>query len=172
MGRALLLTGTVGAGKTSVAEAVGDLLAEAEVPHAVIDLDWLRRSWPAPPGDRFNVAMELRNLRSVAHNYLEAGADRLVLAGVVETGEQVRQCHDAVGVDLTVCRLKVELGVVQRRLARRHMGDHEALRRHLDRSGELDRILDDAKVADVTVTTTSGTLREVAADVLGAVGWE
>ena len=35
---ALLVTGPVGVGKTTVASAVGDLLATAEVPHAVIDL--------------------------------------------------------------------------------------------------------------------------------------
>jgi Ni2+-binding GTPase involved in maturation of urease and hydrogenase len=36
---ALLINGTVGAGKTSVAETVGNLLTEAGVPKAVIDLD-------------------------------------------------------------------------------------------------------------------------------------
>ena len=45
---AMLINGTVGAGKTSVAEMVGDLLTEAGMPNAVIDLDWLRRSWPSP----------------------------------------------------------------------------------------------------------------------------
>jgi len=58
----------VGTDKTSVAEMVGDLLTEAGVPNAVIDLDWLRRSWLSPAGDRFNVAVSLRNLRSVAGN--------------------------------------------------------------------------------------------------------
>jgi hypothetical protein len=82
---ALQLSGTVGAGKTSVAEMVGDLLTEAGGPNAVIDLDWLRRSWPSPAGDRFNVAMALRNLRSVARNYRESGAVRIVLAGVNAT---------------------------------------------------------------------------------------
>ena len=36
------------------AEMVGGVLTEAGVPNAVIDLDWLRRSWPSPSGDRFN----------------------------------------------------------------------------------------------------------------------
>jgi adenylylsulfate kinase-like enzyme len=48
--RALLLTGTVGIGKTTVAVAVGDLLREREVANAVVDLDELRRAWPSPPG--------------------------------------------------------------------------------------------------------------------------
>ena len=45
---ALFLNGTVGVGKTTVALAIGDLLAAARVPHAVIDVDWLRRGWPPP----------------------------------------------------------------------------------------------------------------------------
>ena len=46
--RALLLTGTVRVGKTTVAAAVGDLLRERQVANAVVDLDELRRAWPAP----------------------------------------------------------------------------------------------------------------------------
>ena len=90
---ALLLTGTVGVGKTSVAEAVGDLLREAEVPNAVVDVDWLRAAWPPPPGDPFNQAVALRNLAAVGANYLDAGAARLVLAGVVETRRGPRRAR-------------------------------------------------------------------------------
>ena len=77
--RALLLTGAVGVGKTTVADAVGALLEEHGVPGAVIDLDAIRRAWPAPPGDRFHTTIELANLRSVARNYREAGAEVLVV---------------------------------------------------------------------------------------------
>ncbi|MGW7606448.1 hypothetical protein ACWGKW_04040 [Streptomyces sp. NPDC054766] len=52
-------------GRTPVAEAVGGLLADARVPHAVLDLDRLSNSRPAPPGDRFNFGVLLRNLRSI-----------------------------------------------------------------------------------------------------------
>ncbi|MGY4766497.1 hypothetical protein ACXC9Q_06220 [Kribbella sp. CWNU-51] len=64
--RALLITGPVGIGKTAVAGAVGEALAEVGVPGAVIDLDGLASAWPAPPDDRFNLALELRNLRAAA----------------------------------------------------------------------------------------------------------
>ncbi|MET8677084.1 hypothetical protein ABZW18_05655 [Streptomyces sp. NPDC004647] len=125
--RALLISGTVGVGKTSVADAVGDLLTDREIPHAVIDLDWLRRCWPTPPNDRFNSAMELRNLRCLSHNFLDAGAVRLVMAGVVEDRGGLDRYRQAIGVDLTVCRLRVELPVVHQRLARRHEGEDAAL---------------------------------------------
>jgi adenylylsulfate kinase len=169
---ALLITGTVGAGKTTVAEMVGDLLGEVGVPHAVIDLDWLRRAWPSPAGDRFNFAVELLNLRAVARNYLDAGAVRIVLAGVIEPQIQREHLLDAVGVPLAVCRLRVDLPVVRARLARRHGGQDAALRWHLDRSGELDAILEAAAVEDFTVDANDLSIALVAAEVIRAAGWE
>lgn len=50
-----LIIGTAGAGKTSVVDMVGDLLADAAVTRAVIDANALRRSWPPSPGDRFKL---------------------------------------------------------------------------------------------------------------------
>ncbi|MFC5033560.1 ATP-binding protein [Streptomyces fildesensis] len=169
--RALLINGTVGVGKTSVAEAVGGLLTESGVPNAVIDLDWLRRSWPAAPGDRFNFGMMLQNLHSIASNYLVAGAVRMVLAGVVEDLDDRKQCGDAVGIGLSVCRLQVELPVVHQRLSRRHENEPEALHWHLKRSSELAGILDGAGVDDFTVDATTLPISEVAAAVIATVGW-
>jgi len=169
---ALLISGTVGAGKTSVAEMAGDLLTEAGVPNAVIDLDWLRRSWPSPAGDRFNVSMALRNLRSVARNYRKAGAARIVLAGVIETRVERDRHQDALGVPLAMCRLLVDLPLVRARLARRHEGEGAVLQWHLDRSGELDAILEAAAVEDFTVSATNLSISSTAKAVLSTVGWQ
>ena len=168
---ALLINGTVGAGKTSVAEMVGDLLTDAGVPNAVIDLDWLRRSWPSPAGDRFNVAMSLRNLRSVARNYRDAGAVRIVLAGVVETRVERDRHEDALGVPLSVCRLRVDLPLVRERLVQRHEGKGAALQWHLARSGDLDTILEAAAIDDFTVSATGLSISSTARTVLSTVGW-
>jgi adenylylsulfate kinase len=169
--RALLINGTVGVGKTSVAEAVGGLLTDTGVPNAVIDLDWLRQSWPAPSGDRFNAGMMLRNLRSVAGNYLAAGAIRLVMAGVVEDLDSRKLCADALGIELSVCRLQGELPVIRERLIRRHENEPEALRWHLARAGELAAILNQAAVDDFTVDATLRSVGEIAADVIENAGW-
>jgi adenylylsulfate kinase len=169
--RALLVTGTVGVGKTSVAEAMGDLLTEAEIPNAVVDLDWLCQSWPTPPDDRFNVGMLLRNLRCVAGNYLDAGAIRLVLAGVAESRTERDHYEEAIGIGLSVCRLRVHLHTVHQRLAHRHGDDHDGLRRHLSRSGELDRILDHAAVEDFTIDATKNSITATAMAVLQEAHW-
>ncbi|MEU6895530.1 AAA family ATPase [Streptomyces sp. NPDC046557] len=168
---ALLLNGTVGVGKTTVAEALGDLLADAGVPHAVVDLDWLRKSWPAPPGDRFNFGMLLRNLRSVTGHYLDAGATRLVLAGVIEDQDERKLLADAVGAELSVCRLQAELSIIHQRLAQRHDSEPEALQWHLNRSGELDGILSRSAVDDFIVDVGTDSVTDVAVSVLRAAGW-
>jgi adenylylsulfate kinase-like enzyme len=162
--KALLVTGPVGVGKTTVAEAVGGRLTEAEVPHAVIDLDWLRYSWPSPADDPFHLALELRNLSAVARNYAEAGAQRLVLAGVVESRADRERYAEVLGAKLTVCRLKADLSVIRQRLVSRHR-DGEDLQWHLNRAAELEQIYASAWVEDFVVAA-GRPVAEVAQDVI------
>lgn len=169
---ALLLTGTVGAGKSTTADHVGELLAERGVPHAVVDLDELRRSWPAPPGDPFQQDLELENLRAVAAVYRRRGAARLVLAGVLEDRESRARYADAVGMPLVVCRLRVAVPAVRDRLDARHAGYPSVLAWHRHRAGELHAILEAARVEDHVVDVAGQTPAEVAAAVLRAAGWD
>lgn len=170
--RALLLTGTVGVGKTTTAAAIGARLAEQGVPHAMIDLDELRRSWPAPPGDPFQQDLELANLRAVATVYRQHGAGRLVLAGVVERREDRERYEGAVGVPLTVCRLRLAPSVVRDRLEHRHEHHDDARRWHLHRAGELEAVLAAAQVEDHLVDTDGLDSPAVARAVLRAIGWD
>ncbi len=167
---ALFLNGTVGAGKTTTADAIGTLLQERRTSYAVIDLDALRRVWPSPPDDPFFQRLELANLAAVAANARDAGAERLLLAGVMETPADRERYAEAVGVSLTVCRLVVPLPRVRSRLLARHP-DGEERDWHLARAGQLDAILAAARVDDVTVTVDDEPLDAVAGAVLRAVGW-
>jgi adenylylsulfate kinase len=167
----LLITGTVGVGKTTVAETVGHLLAERGAPHAVIDLDQLSRCWPPPPGDRFNLAVELRNLESVAANYRAAGAGRLILAGVVEHRVDLHRYRRALHADLTVIRLRADPNVLQQRLCIRHRHDPAGLAWHLSRAPELDAILDEAQTADAEIDIGDHPITTVAANVIKAACW-
>ena len=168
---ALLLTGTVGVGKTTTADQVANLLRAAAVPHAVVDLDELSRCWPAPTGDPFHQQLQLTNLRAVAGAYRAAGAERLVLAGVCESRHDRDSLEAAVGVPLQVCRLRGSAAVVAARLEWRHVDDAEGLAWHLNRRGELDAVLDLAAVADVEVVVDGLQPSAVAVQVLAAVGW-
>ncbi|WP_434440134.1 hypothetical protein [Lentzea sp. E54] len=165
--KALLITGPVGVGKTTVAEAVGDRLADAKVPHAVIDLDWLSSCRPAPADDPFHFALQLRNLQAVARNYAEAGVHRLVLAGVVESRADRERYAEVIGAKLNVCRLKADLSVVHERLTRRHH-DEPRLRWHLNRADELEMLFTSTWIDDFVVAADQP-VAEVAQDVIA--GW-
>lgn len=148
---ALLITGAVGVGKTTVTDALGDELAERGIPGAAIDLDWLRRSWPTPADDRFNGRIEQANLAAVCAIYRESGAQVLVAAGVLEERAARAGYEAAFGCPLTVVRLTAQRDVVRARLHRRHEVDPEGLAWHLDRYDELTSILDAARVDDLAV---------------------
>jgi hypothetical protein len=169
---ALLLTGTVGVGKSTTAAAVGAVLATWGVPHAVVDLDELHRSWPAPADDPFQQDLELANLRAVSAVYRRWGAERLVLAGVLERAEDRARYADAVGMPLTVCRLRLDLPTVRARLEHRHR-EHEGQRRwHLERAAELEAVLAAAGVEDHLVDVHGLDAPAVARAVLRATGWD
>ncbi|HEU5486033.1 MAG TPA: AAA family ATPase [Microlunatus sp.] len=171
MPTALLLIGTVGVGKTTTADAVGLQLEAASVPHAVIDLDEIRRLWPRSASDQSGDEIELRNLASLAVNYFRAGALRLIMAGTCESWSDRRSYESAVAVPLVVCRLHAPLDVLVSRLSDRHSDEPGELDWHLHRAPELDAILDSARIADADVSTDSRTPMDVAADVLSSIGW-
>jgi adenylylsulfate kinase len=151
--RTLFLNGTVGVGKTSVADAVGSLLTLDGVTNAVIDVDWLARVWPAPVDDRFNFRLALRNLEAMAANFDRAGVRMLVIAGVIENRAQLENYQRVLGEDLWLCRLTVDAAEGIARLRRRHVDDGE-LDWHLHRAGELHRILEASGLDDTVLDTT------------------
>lgn len=152
--QAVLINGTVGSGKTTVAGVLAKGLRDEGIPGAVIDLDGLGDFWPQPADDPFNLELTLANLRDVTANYRRAGARVLIMAGVIETAEQRRQHAEAVGGPLAVVRLKASLDLIRERLHGRHEDDPEGLDWHLRRVGELDTILDRAAIDDLTLDVT------------------
>lgn len=167
---ALFLNGTVGAGKTTAAEAIGDLLQQRGIPYAVIDLDWLRNAWPAPADDPFNLELELQNLAAVTANFRKAGARVLVLAGVIEKPGDRERYERALDEQFVVCRLVVPIPRIQSRITARHPPGAEQ-DWHLARIGELDSILESAQLDDFVVQIDDAEPPAIAREVLRTVGW-
>lgn len=166
---AVFLNGTVGAGKSTIAEAIS---AAETVPHAVVDLDAFRRLVPSPSGDPFGHEVELQNLRSVAENYRAAGARRFILAGVIEAGSEVARYREALNSSgLLVIRLIAEPAELDRRLRERHKNDEDELAWHLNRVGELFAILEEANIDDLVLDSTHRPPSELAEIIRSAAGW-
>jgi adenylylsulfate kinase-like enzyme len=172
MTEAVLLTGTVGAGKTTTMHALGALLGERGRSHALVDADAIRLLHPAPPADPFQQALELANLRDMSRNYRSAGAEVIVVAAVVEHADDVPRYADALGArDLLLVRLTVDADAVEARLRSRHAEDPAGLAWHRARAPQLAAVLAGADLGGVAVDTTSRRAAEVAALIADRAGW-
>ncbi|MFI0468103.1 AAA family ATPase [Saccharopolyspora sp. 5N102] len=168
----VFINGTVGAGKSTLAEAIGELEVRAGLPHALIDLDHIRQCWPSPADDPFNHALELRNLRDLAANYRRAGARHLIVAGVIEQRSAVARYQAALGsTAILLVRLVVEPAIARDRIRRRHADDETGLRWHLDRTTELAGIIDAAGLDDLVLDSSHEPPAVLAEKVRTAAGW-
>lgn len=166
----LLLTGTVGAGKTAVAMEVSEILAERGVAHVALDIDAVSYVFPRPDHDPFGQQVALANLAAVWVNARKAGAERLVLARVIEDRSELDGFRTAVpAARITVCRITAPQPLVQTRLEGREIGSGRDW--HLRRSGELSAVLDEARCEDIVVANDGRPVRAVAGEVLDRIGW-
>lgn len=165
----LLITGTVGSGKTTVAYEIGDLLSELRVGNAVIDLDSLTAQWPA--SSRWNADLMFENLALLWPNYKAHGATHLVLAHVLEAATEKQRYLEAVpGGVLTTVRIVAPEYLRLARLSGR-MPPGRSLEWHLHRTVELESILEEAGLEDVAVENGDRPIRDVAQEVLERVHW-
>jgi hypothetical protein len=90
----LIITGSMGSGKTSVLAEASDILALRHIVHAAIDLDALGLAHlPSAAG---NDGVMYRNLESVCKNYAALGVTRLLLARAMESREELELCKGIV----------------------------------------------------------------------------
>jgi hypothetical protein len=165
----LLLSGPVGAGKSTVGAAAAARLREAGIPHALIDLPMIGQCWPAPDDDPWNERVIHRNLASMRSTFQEAGAGRLILCRVLEAWSLLDQVVDAVpGAEVAVVRLRVPVAVLHTRLRQREAGDPSW---YLDAATGLAASMERSSVHDHVVDNAGRSPGEVAAEVLRLVGW-
>jgi hypothetical protein len=161
--QAILLTGGVGTGKTTVLLALGELLEGRGEPYALVDLDWLAWLRPAPGTLTVHEAL-VANLGAAWETFRRAGVERLVLARAVGSAEEVEAIRSAVpGVELVAVQLTVPPALREERLRARDTG--RELEQHLGLLNRGDPELDAPAVAN------DATPEAVAARVLRAASW-
>ena len=168
----VFLNGTVGVGKSTVAEAISILETKSGHHHAVIDLDHISRAWPPPEGDRFNHELEMVNLRDIVDNYRRAGVEHFILAGVIEDAREVPR-YEAVlqSSGLLICRLEADLDTLTRRLRLRHADNVSEMEWHLGRAGELTAILRAASIDHLVVDNSGVSIIATATIVKEQADW-
>jgi len=165
----LVITGPVGVGKTSTADAVSRLLSERGVPHACIDLPQISKAFPERPGDPWNEQLGHRNLACMWTNFRAVGAERLIITRVLEARSLIGRIRRAVpGAEVVVVRLRAPLDVIQGRIRSR---DHEQSEWFLDAAAYLVPAMEGQRVEDHVIDNATLSIGETAHRILCVVGW-
>lgn len=153
----------MGSGKTTILGEASDLLVEAGIAHAAIDLDALG-VWFLPRDEADDLVM--RNLAAVAANYEAAGIDRLLVAEAIVDRERLQSALP--GARIVVCRLRAPIETMQERVRLREPSMLQE--KFVARVAELERALDAAGVEDFALVN-DGSVTDVAREMLSRAGW-
>jgi hypothetical protein len=167
MPRILVISGSMGAGKTTVMGEASDLLSAGGVVHAAFDLDALGIVLLSEP---FSRELHSRNLAAIYDNCVEAGVESFLIAAAIESREVLNDLTRAMGnTNATVCRLIAPLDTMVARLKMREVG----MRRqdYLDRARVLDAMLDAAGVEDFRIANHGQSVTAVAREMLARSNW-
>lgn len=164
----LLLTGGMGAGKSSVLTEASDLLAQQKIVHAAIDVDALGVAFL--PGAVACDEVMYANLHLLCQNYRQRGVHNFLLARAIENAAQKELCRNVVSASrVTVCRLTASESTLLERVKTRETGILQ--QQLLARVTELNSILDNAQLEDFSVSNENRSLTEVALEILLRAGW-
>jgi len=165
--KVIVLSGSMGCGKTTVMGEASDLLATQHIAHAYIDLDAIGTVSIARETD---ADLRQRNLAAFYANFASAGVSHLILALALEARGELDDLRQAMpGATIVVCRLTASVATMEGRLRVREPGMHQAT--FVARARELQHVLDAAQLEDFTVLNDDRNVTEVARDVLERAGW-
>jgi ribose 1,5-bisphosphokinase PhnN len=168
----LIISGPVGAGKTTVGQAVHELLASRRVPNTFVDLDALTNTWPAPAEDHFNLTLACACLGAMWRHACAARSRNLIVAQVVEhtaARDAIARAVDARSV--AVVALRASPANLRARVAERGRDTGVALEWHLARAEELHAQFARDDPADVAVETDGRSIEAVAVECAGLMSW-
>jgi hypothetical protein len=164
----LIITGSMGSGKSTVMAEASDILTLRGISHASVDLDALATGHF--PRQLASDDLMYRNLQSVWKNCAASGLTRLLLARALETSNDLERCRDAVSAQNTVvCRLVAAPETMQQRVRNREPGMLQA--EFVQRSAELNATLDRAQLEDFLLVNEGISVTIVAQEMLTRAGW-
>jgi adenylylsulfate kinase len=167
---AIALTGTIGVGKTTLAEAISEELHDRGIRHALIDLDWLGQVYPTPEGhDPYSYQLALQNLKEVWPNFQAVGAERVVVAGTLLNEDHRDRLSGALNLPLSVVLLEAPQEILEARIKQRNSGRLQ--KDFLARTGQVAADIKAANIHDLLVANHGHDPRGISLDVLKLVGW-
>jgi adenylylsulfate kinase-like enzyme len=161
------LYGPPGVGKSTTGWALYDQFTAAGLTTAYVDIDQVGMCYPPHDSDPDRHHIKARSAGQVLENFRAAGAQRIVVSGVLEPRAFIIYLDQLRGVDVTFCRLTVGLEELRRRNLERGGRDREDLAQAVREAVDLDHSDLVHPVIDTQDTTVEEATRRVAA-LLGA----
>ena len=166
---AIVITGPVGVGKTTISKAISDIYKGQNIKHAVIDLDNLRAVSPWSSDDPYYMKLGFKNLASIWSNFEQVGIDYVVIPSVIETTEEKEQIQKAItNSKVVLVRLRGTTDTIHNQIRDRE-NTEESLKWHLNRAIELSSRFEKAKIDDFVVDIDDKTPKEIAEELLAKV---
>lgn len=156
---AIVITGPVGAGKTTTSMALAELLEHRDISCAMVDMDQLRWFHPTPKGDPFGSTVGHHHLEAMATTYRELNIPTFIIADVIETDTK-RHEKSLAGFDVIVVRLNVSMERLHDRLRKRETERQIAW--HLNRAQELQDIMFANGIGDIVIDVADENPEQVA----------
>jgi chloramphenicol 3-O-phosphotransferase len=165
--RAVVITGPPGAGKSSVAGALHDMLGEAGVANALVEVDMLERSHPPLGRDR-----ALLHLGALCASFHEHGYGLLVVTATAEDQHHLQGVLGASGAEeRLVVRLEAPPELLEERIRAREPAGWPGLERLVEASRRLAQSMPSLRGVDLVYDTAGESAEALAARIAGALGW-
>lgn len=166
----LLLTGTVGTGKTSVAAEIGEQLDDIGLRNAVVDMDWLGWVNAGDDYDGYDLLI-MQKLISVWPNYHSIGIEYLVLArGLIHREPVDLLKRTFPNSQIKIIRLIAAKETTQKRLSQRDRC--ETLREHISELDEMNQLMDKLHLENIIISTDGRSVEAIAAQITSMSGWQ
>lgn len=167
----LVVTGTMGVGKTAIAMTMSEILHDRGIRHGLLEVDWLGEVYPAPyPDDPYSTRFAMKNLSAIWPHYLDVGITRAIITMTIENHQELDDLKAALhSADVSVVRLEASPQTRSERIKRRELGT--LLDHFLEKTGPLADQMERFGIGDLVVENDNQTPQAVANDILRQIGW-
>ena len=162
----LVLNGSPGSGKTTLANAIAERLREMDTPHAVIDVDELARVYPES-----GTSLGWKNLRAMWPNYAAFPNLKVILPVCIDSKRDLDELRNAApSSKFRICELVASESVLKDRVTKREPNDYwqsklrGLVEKHLGK--DITR-----KFADFRVRTDDKSIGAAVEEILRQLGW-
>jgi dephospho-CoA kinase len=167
----VVVTGTIGVGKSAIAMTMSEVLHDRRIRHALIEIDSLGEVYPAPyPEDPYSTRFAMKNLAAIWPHYLEVRITKAIVTMTLEKRDELAALVSALdSADVTVVRLEASAETRADRIRSRELGN--LLEPFLQKTSPLAEQMQRLGIGDLVVNNDNRSPQEVAGEVLKSIGW-